>query len=67
MTTSGHDTARCRARSPSRPTITATTTRLTIVMPLGPLDVFAWGAGVLGIVLGLAVVGAFALATGGAA
>ena len=32
-------------------------------MPLGPIDLFAWGAGVLGVVLGLAVVWAFALAT----
>ena len=33
-------------------------------MPLGPLDLIAWGAGVLGVVLGLAVVWAFASATG---
>ena len=32
-------------------------------MPLGPIDVFAWGAGILGVVLGLAVVWAFMLAT----
>jgi len=32
-------------------------------MPLGPIDVIAWGAGALGVVLGLAVVWAFALAT----
>jgi hypothetical protein len=32
-------------------------------MPLGPIDVVAWGAGVLGVVLGLAVALAFALAT----
>jgi hypothetical protein len=32
-------------------------------MPLGPIDVIAWGAGVLGVVLGLAVVWAFAMAT----
>jgi hypothetical protein len=38
-----------------------------VAMPLGPLDVFAWGAGLLGIALGLAVVAAFAIATGGAA
>jgi hypothetical protein len=31
---------------------------------LGPIDVVAWGAGVFGIVLGLAVGLAFALATG---
>ena len=31
---------------------------------LGPVDVIAWGAGVFGIVLGLAVGLAFALATG---
>ncbi len=61
MTTSGHDTALLsedHGHDDHAP---------EIVMPLGPLDVFAWGAGVLGIVLGLAVVGAFALATGGAA
>jgi hypothetical protein len=33
-------------------------------MPLGPIDVIAWGAGMLGVVLGLAVVWAFASATG---
>ena len=33
-------------------------------MPLGPMDVIAWGAGVLGVVLGLAVALAFALSTG---
>jgi hypothetical protein len=32
-------------------------------MPLGPVDVIAWGAGILGVVLGLAVVWAFYLAT----
>ena len=32
-------------------------------MPLGPIDLIAWGAGVLGVVLGLAVVWAFYLAT----
>jgi hypothetical protein len=32
-------------------------------MPLGPIDLMAWGAGILGIVLGLAVVAAFAVAT----
>lgn len=31
--------------------------------PLGPLDVPAWGAGVLGVLLGLAVTLAFVLAT----
>ena len=34
---------------------------------LGPIDVIAWGAGVFGIVLGLAVALAFALATQGIA
>lgn len=33
-------------------------------MPLGPIDVIVWGAGVLGVVLGLAVIWAFASATG---
>jgi hypothetical protein len=32
--------------------------------PLGPIDTLAWGAGVLGIVLGLAVAFAFASSTG---
>jgi hypothetical protein len=32
-------------------------------MPLGPIDVIAWGAGILGVVLGSAVVWAFVLAT----
>jgi len=32
--------------------------------PLGPIDVQAWGAGVAGVLLGLAVAVAFALATG---
>ncbi len=31
---------------------------------LGPLDVTAWGAGVLGVVLGLVVAACMALATG---
>jgi hypothetical protein len=31
--------------------------------PLGPIDVSAWGAGILGVALGLAVVVAFMLAT----
>jgi hypothetical protein len=31
---------------------------------LGPIDAIAWGAGVLGVVLGLAVALAFALSTG---
>jgi hypothetical protein len=30
--------------------------------PLGPIDIYAWGAGALGVVLGLGVVWAFALA-----
>ena len=30
---------------------------------LGPIDTFAWGAGLLGVVLGLVVVVAFVLAT----
>lgn len=32
-------------------------------MPLGPIDVIAWGTGILGVVLGLVVVWAFYLAT----
>jgi hypothetical protein len=32
--------------------------------PLGPIDVPAWGAGLVGVLLGLAVVAAFVLATG---
>ncbi len=32
--------------------------------PLGPIDVIAWGAGVLGIALGVVVAVAFAAATG---
>ncbi len=32
--------------------------------PLGPIDTVAWGAGVLGMVLGIAVAIAFVLATG---
>jgi hypothetical protein len=31
--------------------------------PLGPIDVAAWGAGVVGVLLGLAVAVAFMLAT----
>ena len=31
---------------------------------LGPIDTIAWGAGVIGVVLGLAVAVAFALSTG---
>ncbi len=31
--------------------------------PLGPIDLWAWGAGALGVVLGLAVAGSFVLAT----
>jgi len=33
-------------------------------MPLGPIDVIAWGAGVLGVVLALVIVWAFASTTG---
>ena len=32
--------------------------------PLGPIDIYAWGAGVLGVTLGMAVAVAFALSTG---
>ena len=32
--------------------------------PLGPIDVPAWGAGIAGVLLGLAVALAFVLATG---
>lgn len=32
--------------------------------PLGPIDVFAWGAGALGIAIGLGIVAFFAVATG---
>jgi hypothetical protein len=32
--------------------------------PLGPVDTLAWGAGVIGVVLGLAVAFAFASSTG---
>jgi hypothetical protein len=32
---------------------------------LGPIDVFAWGAGVLGVVAALVIVGGFIIATGG--
>lgn len=31
---------------------------------LGPIDVFAWGAGALGIVVGLVIALAFAISTG---
>lgn len=31
--------------------------------PLGPIDIYAWGAGTLGVVLGLGVVWAFTIAT----
>jgi len=31
---------------------------------LGPIDVPAWGAGLVGVLLGLAVIAAFVLATG---
>lgn len=33
-------------------------------VPLGPIDVIAWGAGALGVGLGLVVAAAFALAVG---
>lgn len=33
-------------------------------VPLGPIDIFAWGAGLIGIGLGLAVALAFAMSTG---
>jgi hypothetical protein len=36
-------------------------------MPLGPIDWIAWGAGILGVALGLVVVVGFALATIGVA
>ncbi|MEO5885934.1 MAG: hypothetical protein ABIQ58_10510 [Candidatus Limnocylindrales bacterium] len=32
--------------------------------PLGPIDAYAWGAGALGVVLGLVVAVCFMLATG---
>ena len=32
--------------------------------PLGPIDIYAWGAGILGIALGLAVALAFAVSAG---
>ena len=32
--------------------------------PLGPIDTLAWGAGVIGVVLGLVVAAAFASSTG---
>jgi hypothetical protein len=38
-----------------------------VVMPLGPIDWIAWGAGILGVALGLVVVVGFALATIGVA
>lgn len=34
-----------------------------VVIPLGPIDMFAWGAGILGAALGLVVAAAFAMAT----
>ena len=34
---------------------------------LGPIDVTAWGAGAIGILLGLVVIACFAVATGGLA
>ncbi len=33
-------------------------------MPLGPIDIVAWGTGAIGVVLGLAVAAAFALSVG---
>jgi hypothetical protein len=33
-------------------------------MPLGPIEVIAWGAGILGVVLALVIVLAFASTTG---
>jgi hypothetical protein len=33
-------------------------------LPLGPIDIYAWGAGILGVALGLGVALAFALSTG---
>lgn len=33
--------------------------------PLGPIDPLAWGAGALGVVLGLVIAACFALATSG--
>ncbi len=36
----------------------------TLTDPLGPIDTLAWGAGVIGVVLGLAVAFAFASSTG---
>jgi ABC-type Zn2+ transport system substrate-binding protein/surface adhesin len=32
--------------------------------PLGPIDIYAWGAGALGVMLGLGVAWAFASSTG---
>jgi hypothetical protein len=32
--------------------------------PLGPIDLFAWGAGILGILIGAGMAAAFAVATG---
>jgi hypothetical protein len=34
--------------------------------PLGPIDVAAWGAGVFGVVIGIAIAACFMLATGSA-
>ena len=34
---------------------------------LGPIDVRAWGAGILGVILALVIAACFALATGGLA
>ena len=33
--------------------------------PLGPIDPLAWGAGALGVVLGLVIAACFAIATSG--
>ena len=33
-------------------------------VPLGPIDIFAWGAGLIGIGFGLAIALAFAMSTG---
>jgi hypothetical protein len=35
------------------------------VEPLGPIDPLAWGAGAMGVVLGLVIAACFALATSG--
>lgn len=33
-------------------------------LPLGPIDIYAWGAGLLGVALGVVIALAFASATG---